>query len=157
VRRYVPKNKKQLMDKWLKVQNKRCETRKRRKFQYRCKDQANFWGAKDFCPNSPNLPEKHLCDLCLQFFSYQDYEDIFLVWPPKQGLHVFCVFFCKRWASFLLGFSGIFHWFSMILPDFRQTKIFMSALAPPPPTPLIQYLQPANVASISMSRGGCKL
>jgi len=37
---------------------------------------ANFLSAKDFALSTPNLPEKFLCNFCLQIFSHKDHQDL---------------------------------------------------------------------------------
>jgi len=108
-------------------------------------------GAKDFSPNFLKLAQKVVVQLL---------PTVFVVWPPKNCLHLF---FCKPWAPFfevkqrwvpflprfsgilprylgiLFGSSGILPKFSRIFPDFQQIKIFGDVLTPPeppPPTPL---------------------
>jgi len=125
-----------------------------------CRRKQIFEGAKDFCPISPNLPEKFLCDFCLQIFSHRDHDDLLLVWPPEKGLYSF---FCKRLApcfkvkqcstpilsrfsgilkrylGILLEFQGVCQNFQGFCPYLWQINSFAGTLAPPappPPTPL---------------------
>ena len=94
--------------------------------RHMCRRKQIFEGAKDFCPISPNLPEKFLCDFCLQIFSHRDHDDLLLVWPPEKGLYSF---FCKRLAPcfkvkqcstpILSRFSGILKRYLGILLEFQ--------------------------------------
>jgi len=83
-----------------------------------------------FVSISPNLPEKFLCDVCLQIFSHRDHEDLFLVWPPTERGS--CVFLQMLraifWSQTTLGaiFARIFWDFC---PDFWQIKTFGGALS----------------------------
>jgi len=52
-------------------------------------EQTKFWGYEGFCPNSPNLPGKFLCDFCLQIFSHRDHEDLFWYYFQKYALMCF--------------------------------------------------------------------
>ena len=81
-------------------------------------------GAKDFCSNFPNFPEKLLCDFYLQIFSHKDQDDLFLMWLPKK---VLIGFSANRWRHFLsqttLGaiFIQIFRNFARI---FTRSKVW---------------------------------
>jgi len=73
---------------------------------------GKFWGVRRiFARISPNLAETFLCNFCQQICSHKDYEDLFLVWPPKN---VF-VFFCKPWVSFFKSSNVGRHFY----PDFQ--------------------------------------
>jgi len=105
---------------------------------HRCGSKHIFWGGRICARISPNFPEKLFCKVCLQIFSHKDYEDLFLVWAPKQR---FQVFFCKRWAPFFLEFSGILPRYLGILFGFSTNPHFWGcACTPctPSPTPLLQ-------------------
>jgi len=104
------------------------------------------------------MPEKFLCDYCLQIFPTAIMKTFFGVTSTK-GLHVL---FCKRWAPFfeikqrlaslLPGFSGILFRFLRILPGylsilprfleilprFLTNQDFGGVLAPPAPPPPTQ-------------------
>jgi len=101
----------------------------------RCRSKQIFGGAKDFCPNFPKLAQKVVVQLL---------PTVFVVWPPKNDLHLF---FCKpwapflevkqRWAPFLLRFSGIsprylriLFGFSGILPKFSEILPKFSEILP---------------------------
>jgi len=47
-----------------------------------------IFAEKDFCPNFAKLAQKFVVHLL---------PNVFVVWPPKNGLHLF---FCKPWAPF---------------------------------------------------------
>jgi len=59
-------------------------------------EQANFWGAKGFCPNFPILARKVLGDFACKFFPSKVMKTFFGM-TSTTGLHVV---FCKRWAPF---------------------------------------------------------
>jgi len=98
-------------------------------YSHRCRTRQTLGMQRIFARNSSNLPEKFVRNICLQIFSHKDHQDIFLVWPPKKGLHVF---FCKRWAPFFPWFSGILLKFSEILPGFSTNKNFWGYSCTPP-------------------------
>jgi len=57
-------------------------------FHHRGRSRQNFGSAKDFCPNSPNLPEKSYVQFCLQTFTNKDHEDLF--WCDLQKVVFMC-------------------------------------------------------------------
>ena len=89
---------------------------------HRRRSRQMFGGAKDFCPNSPQLARKNSITK----------------WPPKKLLMLF-------WAPFLLIFTGVFsdfqvfcEGFQRFCPDFHgfsPNQNFWGALAPPEPCP----------------------
>jgi len=117
---------------------------------HRCRSWQIFGDAKEFCPNSPNLPEK-----------------IKQKSPPKKcqfGRHFFQIKAC--WKPFLLKFSGVCEVsqrffpnfvgfcpnFRGFCPDFNQIGTFDGAVAPPaPPLPTLVY----RIDPISMVKKSC--
>jgi len=84
---------------------------------HRCRSKQILGLRKMFARISPNLPEKFLCDFCLQIFSNKDHEDLFGVTSKKRFSCAFlqtlgAIFFKESWAPFLLGVSGILSKFS---------------------------------------------
>jgi len=82
----------------------------------------------------PNLPEKFLCDFCLQIISHKDHEKLILVWPPKKGLHMFlgAIFLSQTTLGAMFpGFSGILPRFSEILSEFSTNLNFCGCACPP--------------------------
>jgi len=82
-------------------------------------EQANFWGCEGF------LPEKFLCDFCLQFFSHKDHENLFIVSPSIKKF--FMCFFAnvgrdcfKRQTTLDTIFARIFRDFVQIFRDFAR-------------------------------------
>jgi len=109
-------------------------------FHHRRRSRQIF-GVRRMLPEFPQTcPKSFLWNFCIQIFSHKHHEDLFLVQPPRKGLHV-CL--CKpwapffevkqRWALFLPGFSGL-------LPRLSANQNFwdwLATSAPPPPTPLL--------------------
>ena len=114
---------------------------------HKCGSKHIFWGGRICARISPNFPEKLFCKVCLQIFSHKDYEDLFLVWAPKQR---FQVFFCKRWAPFFLEFSGILPRYLGILFGFSTNPHFWGC-ACTPCTP-VSYTAASAIHSIAADR-----
>jgi len=111
-------------------------------FHHRCSSRQIF-GVRRILPEFPQTcPKSFLCNFCLQIFSHKNHEDLFLVWPPKNCLHVFL---CKpwasyfeikqRWAPFLPGFSERHFYpdflFVKLLPRFSANQNFWGCACNP--------------------------
>jgi len=109
-------------------------------FHHRGRSRQIFGSAKDFCPNSRNLPEKSYVQFCLQIFSNKDHKD--LVWCDLKKWSS-CVFLQTLgiifWSQTTLGaiYTRIFMDFSQV---FRKIKLLGVAIAPPQPPPPTQLL-----------------
>jgi len=79
-----------------------------------------------FARISPNLPEKSLCDFCIQIFTHKDHETLFWCGLQKRSSFVFLLTVARHFCPDFQGFCQ----------DFRKIKPFGGTLAPPPPTPL---------------------
>jgi len=116
---------------------------------------SKFLGVRRiFARISPNLPEKFVCDFCLQIFSHKDHEDLF--WYDLQKIKKVFMCFCfsakvthhffksnnagRHFFPDFQGFCPCFQGFGQIFRDFRQFKTLGGVLAHPaslPPTPLV--------------------
>jgi len=115
----------------------RIVTKCSRSQRHRCSRRQKFRGAKVFSRNSPNLPEKFLCDFCPQILSHKDHEDLLLVWPPRKGLHVllwkrWAPFFeiKQRWRHFCPDFQGFCPNFQRFARIFDKSNFWGSACTP---------------------------
>jgi len=106
--------------------NKVAHVGSTRTTNHKCRSKQILKVRRIFVRISPNLPEKLLCDFCLQKISHKDHEDLFLVWPPKRGL-----------------FSGILPKFSRILPGFSTNQNFWGCACIP--YTLASYTSATNV------------
>jgi len=102
---------------------------------HKCRSRQIFGRAKDFCPMSPKLAQKVLCDFCQQIFSHKRQ---FLVWPPKKGFMCFSAIIehhILKSNKFGRHFCPDFQRF---WPDFNKSKLRRCAFTPctPPSTPL---------------------
>ena len=92
---------------------------------------------KIFARISPNLPEKILCDFCLQISSHKDREDFFWYDLQKRSSRVFLqtlgailwkqttlgatvVWIFREFAQIFRYFARIFRYFARIFRDFAQ-------------------------------------
>jgi len=117
-------------------------------FKQRCRSRKICGGAKDFYQNFPKLARKVFVRLLPRIFSYNDHEDIFLVWPPQK---VFVCFFANVVRHLLksttLGaiFARIFRNFAQIFSNFARnfdkSKLFGLAC-----TRLLQHCVQARAA-----------
>jgi len=83
---------------------------------------SKFLGMRKILPEFlQTCLKSFFCNFCLQIFSHNDHEVLFLVWLPKKGLHVF---FCKRWAPFMPELSGILPKFWKNFPRFLTNQNF---------------------------------
>jgi len=85
---------------------------------------------KIFARISWNLPEKFLCNFCLQFFFPER------SWKPFFGITSKKCFCAKVGCHFLKSNNVGCHIFARISPRFSTNHNFGRWLAPPPPTPL---------------------
>ena len=109
---------------------------------HRCRSRQIFWGAKDFCPNFPNLPEKYLGHfLCMKTIFWMTSKKVWFWAPFLQIKAHWAPFFSNqstlgaiffqikaRWAPFLLLFSGSLPRFSEILRRFSQISTDFSRI-----------------------------
>jgi len=56
----------------------------------RCRSKYILGVRKIFAQISPNLPEKFMCEFCLQIFSHKDHDDFFRVTCTKKVFIYFC-------------------------------------------------------------------
>jgi len=75
-----------------------------------CVRAGKFVGCEGFLPEFPQIPRKVIVQLLPTNFLQDISRPLFGV-TSKKDLHVF---FCKSWASFLHGFSGILRRFLAI-------------------------------------------
>jgi len=91
--------------------------------RHKCRWKQIFGSAKAFCPILSKLARKLVLQLLpIKFLPQTSWRPFFGV-TCKKDLHLF---FCKRWASFLPGFSGTLRrylGFSRIFRDFAQILI----------------------------------
>ena len=106
---------------------------------HRFRSKKILGGAKDICPNFPNLPVTFCGSLPTEFLhKVRDHENLFLVRPPKKGLHVF---FWKCWVQFFeikQRWATFYPNFQRFCSNFRQIKPFGGGLVSPPPMPLVE-------------------
>jgi len=93
-------------------------------FHRRFRSREIFGVAKDFCPTFPKLSGKVFCATFTYKFSPTKIMKTFFGVTSKRGLHVI---FCKPWAPFSRGFSGMF-------PRFSENQNFWGCAWAPPPT-----------------------
>jgi len=101
--------------------------------------EGNFLGVRRILVGiSPNLPEKilghFLCEHFLkQAFFWDDLQTRSSCDSANVGRH-----FCPDFQEFCRGFHRFYPDLHRFCPDFQHTETFGGALAPPPPTPLMQ-------------------
>ena len=93
-------------------------------FHHRGRSRQIFGSEKDFCPNSPSLPEKSYVQFCLQIFSNKDHEDIF--WCDLQKMVFVC--FCANFGYHFLKSNNagrhLYPDFQMFFSDFHKNQNF---------------------------------